>query len=587
MIKIIKSKIFKGPNLHSTEDVLEISVKISNELSGLFLEKLKCINILSKTIFIWELKKEPNSELIAEYLSAFSMACLNEIRGNLEFRKVYQESGLTHIVLEYHKAEITLKALELAIYFLLNADHLTFLEFDKLLKKFWLLCQKFHPDFQAQILIDYAKKNNIPYRRYIEGAKYWQYGSGCNSLVFFESSPITDSSIGVNLSHNKVQSLELFQVYGARTALSALINSEEDLEKQLHAIKFPCVIKPIDSGRSNGVTTNITDISALKKAFKFAKKFTSRPVLMEEYVKGELFRIIIIRGKLWKVICRERPAIIGDGNSSIQTLVDLYNKPIIENLRPGSFVGPVLNDDDYHNALSKQGVSTNSIPKKGQKIIICEIPLLSKGSIYKDVSSAINRETKFVAESFAKNFSIEACGIDFISEDITESCFKIGCFIEINSTPGLRVPLMAGIDKDEIGRVVIGDIPSNIPIILIISPTENHNNLCNIMQKKEGAAWASSASYGIGSIRFQGNNNLENKIENLLKNKCSQSLTVLSSPREIMQKGMLIKPKYSILFNNNYNNQITSDWLKVIKKNSERLVLARNTKDIESVFILI
>mgnify|MGYP003334674248 CR=1 FL=1 len=66
-------------------------------------------------------------------------------------------------------------------------------------------------------------------------------------------------------------------------------------------------------------------------------------------------------------------------------------------------------------------------------------------------------DISLVSVILAKRFGINVCGLDYITTDITKSYHDVeGGFIEINSTPGLRVPLMGGIGAFEIGREVWG-----------------------------------------------------------------------------------------------------------------------------------
>ncbi|MFR3329450.1 MAG: ATP-grasp domain-containing protein [Odoribacter splanchnicus] len=88
---------------------------------------------------------------------------------------------------------------------------------------------------------------------------------------------------------NKYTMRETFKNAGIRNPWYHLISNIEDLNDK--EITFPCIVKPIDSGGSQGVTM-VDEFSKLKNAFNRAAEFTkSGRFIVEEYIDGREFSV--------------------------------------------------------------------------------------------------------------------------------------------------------------------------------------------------------------------------------------------------------------------------------------------------------
>ena len=81
---------------------------------------------------------------------------------------------------------------------------------------------------------------------------------------------------------------------------------------QLTSFGYPLVIKPIDGNHGKGNTTNITTWEQAMKAFEAAKEY-SRSVIVEKFITGFDFRILVINYKFICAACEHLLQCIGDG----------------------------------------------------------------------------------------------------------------------------------------------------------------------------------------------------------------------------------------------------------------------------------
>lgn len=148
----------------------------------------------------------------------------------------------------------------------------------------------------------YARQHDLPYRRHVPGTRFWQFGWGGRSEICFESSPMEGSAQGKPWARDKGLSKQTFRALGVPAAPSIIVRSRAELEQVMRTVGFPCVTKPLDCGRSQGVTTDIRDHGHLVQGFREAARNTAGSITIERHVEGEVHRMIVVRGRLWKGI---------------------------------------------------------------------------------------------------------------------------------------------------------------------------------------------------------------------------------------------------------------------------------------------
>ena len=89
-----------------------------------------------------------------------------------------------------------------------------------------------------------------------------------------------------------------------RTLQQALILAEK--------IGYPVVVKPEKGNQGKGVSLNITNPADIAEAFNLASKFDNN-VLVEKYIPGKDYRVLVINGRVAAVARRIPARVIGDG----------------------------------------------------------------------------------------------------------------------------------------------------------------------------------------------------------------------------------------------------------------------------------
>lgn len=207
--------------------------------------------------------------------------------------------------------------------------------------------------------------------------------------------------------------------------------------KLFRQLEKPVIVKPSQGSRSRHTTIHIATEEQFKKAFKSAKQL-SPWVVVEEELRGMVFRGTIIGGKVAAVMRREPPHIVGDGAHSVKELAIEANKnpkrrgPIFHDIELGA---------DAEEDLALQNLAWEAVPEKGRVVTLGQKVGRTTGASTTDVTDIIHPENSRLLEKIYWSAKDPLIGVDFIMEDISrpwneqnKNGQKSGV-IELNSMP--------------------------------------------------------------------------------------------------------------------------------------------------------
>ena len=297
-----------------------------------------------------------------------------------------------------------------------------------------------HPLTEA-LLVEAANRK-IPFFLVDWRKRLYQYGAGSYSRFCSSSSNDSDSYIGVSAAQNKSESHALISTLGFPVPSQIILTADisyQLLEQLVMKIGFPCVIKPLDADRGEGVTAGIRDLEELKAAISFAKKSTKKPeLLLQKHLQGADFRINVTGGRLDFVVKRSPPVIIGNGVDTVKVCIkklnlDRRSRRVSDGL--SAEVSP--QDKEVMACLSQAGLDMDSVIEPGHEITLRRNSNVSTGGLREEIKVE-NVHPRIVSQclSIAKTFRLDSCGIDYITTDISlDPLFHPGAFIEVNSMP--------------------------------------------------------------------------------------------------------------------------------------------------------
>ena len=252
-----------------------------------------------------------------------------------------------------------------------------------------------------------------------------QVGIGAKSKILSATGTNYDSYIGTRLCGQKQKCNAFLSALGFPVPRNVFVQGKLSigtLIQKASAIGYPCVVKPSDRDNGIGVTTDVRDPAALVQAVAKAGASASNGVLIEEQVPGDYHRLYVIGGKLISIKRLRPPFLIGDGFRSVQ---DILNSPASHSELPGGVVtGSVvsMSDPSVLFQLTRQGLSAESVPKSGQKVLLRSDLVDRQDWSTTCLTSKIDFNLSSMARAISRALGLENAGIDVICPDITLPC---------------------------------------------------------------------------------------------------------------------------------------------------------------------
>lgn len=321
-------------------------------------------------------------------------------------------------------------------------------------------------------IIEEAEARGIPWIR-LNKYSLCQLGYGANQKRIQATISSQTSSIGVELACDKEDTKFLLEQFQIPIPKGEIIRTEEGLKDALKYVGFPLVVKPVSGNHGRGITTNINNEEDAVFAFHAAKE-VSRTVIVERFVTGDDYRLLVINYKLVAAAKRTAAHIIGDGKSTVQQLVDLVNTDERRGYGHEKVLTQITINDLTLGILEEKGLTVDSVIPEGEFVKLKDTANLSTGGTAEDVTDVVHPYNIFMAERIAKIIGLDICGIDIMTTDIGQPLPDTGgAVLEVNAAPGFRMHLAPsdGLPRNVAGHVIDMLYPaganSRIPIVAV------------------------------------------------------------------------------------------------------------------------
>jgi cyanophycin synthetase len=197
----------------------------------------------------------------------------------------------------------------------------------------------------------------------------------------------------------------------------------------------------VNGNHGRGITANVKDWDTAVVAFAQAKE-VSRTIIIEKYITGEDYRLLVINYKLVAAAFRKPAHVIGDGKSTIQQLIDEVNKDPRRGFGHEKMLTMISVDAMTEKILAKKELTLDSVLPKDQRLDLKDTANLSTGGTASDVTDIVHPYNVFMAERIARIIGLDICGIDVMTSDISIPVTQTGgAVLEVNAGPGLRMHL--------------------------------------------------------------------------------------------------------------------------------------------------
>jgi len=221
------------------------------------------------------------------------------------------------------------------------------------------------------------------------------------------------------------------------------------------------------------VTVNITTREQIVAGFNAASEFRD-DVMVERYLPGHDYRLLVIGDKLVAAARRDPPSVVGDGVHTVRQLVDTVNLDPRRGSGHSTSLTRIRFDDIALASLTKQGMNADSVPPKGQRVILRNNANLSTGGSATDVTDDVHPEVAARAIAAAHMVGLDICGVDLVCDSVLKPIEdQRGGIVEVNAAPGLRMHLAPSFGKPRaIGEAIVDmlfeeDDDGRIPVVAV------------------------------------------------------------------------------------------------------------------------
>lgn len=361
------------------------------------------------------------------------------------------EPGVYQTVIEYSEEAVGRLALELAQALVFAALGETGFDVDAAIAQLRDLDEDERIGPSTGAIVDAAVARGIPYRRLTRGSLV-QFGWGSRQRRIQAAELDATSAVSESIAQDKDLTKKLLLAAGVPVPTGRPVIDADDAWAAALEIGLPVVLKPLDGNQGKGVTVNIVTRDHLDIAFRAAAEYGE--VLVEKFLPGNDFRLLVVGNKLVAASRREPPQVLGDGLHTVRELVDIVNQDPRRGEGHATSLTKIRFDEIAVARLAVQDLTPESIPARGRRVILRNNANLSTGGTATDVTGDVHPEVAARAVAAAQMIGLDICGVDVVCESVLRPLeAQNGGVVEVNAAPGLRMHLSPSYGK---GRAVGG-----------------------------------------------------------------------------------------------------------------------------------
>ena len=459
-MEVTRVRALRGPNLWSRHTAIEAVVYCTEAESSI-------LNIIGFESRLRALFPEVGLLQLAGHTGGVSMAHVLQLAAlrlqaqsgcPVTFSRTAPtlETGVFQVVFEYTEEQVGRLALELAEQLCQAAATDTTFDLSAALAQLKELDEDVRLGPSTGAIVQAATVRNIPYRRLTEGSLV-QFGWGSKQRRIQAAETDRSSAIAEAIAQDKELTKKLLDAAGVPVPNGREVSDIEDAWAAVIEITgcsetiVPVVVKPKDGNQGKGVTVNINTREQLNIAYAAAAE-RSPEVLVERFIPGSDFRLLVVGNQMVAAARRDAPLVIGDGVHSVRALVEQVNNDPRRGAGHATSLTKISIDDIALASLASQDFTADSVPCKGARVILRNNANLSTGGTATDVTDDVHPDLAASAVAAAAMIGLDICGVDIVCDSVLQPLQEQGGgVVEVNAAPGLRMHLQPSYGK---GRAV-------------------------------------------------------------------------------------------------------------------------------------
>lgn len=382
------------------------------------------------------------------------------------------EIGTYQVVVEYSEEAVGRLAFELAEDLCRAAGENTAFDLDEALDRLRELDEDVRLGPSTGAIVYAAVARRIPYRRLTEGSMV-QFGWGSRQRRIQAAETDRTSAVAESIAQDKELSKVLLHAAGVPVPSGRPVLSAEDAWAAACEIGCPVVVKPQDGNQGKGVAVNLSTREQIEAAYAIAFE-VSDEVLIERYLPGHDYRLLVVGDKVVAAARRDPPLVVGDGVHTIRQLVDRVNLDPRRGEGHATSLTRIRLDEVALARLTSAGLTAESVPARGRRVVLRNNANLSTGGTATDVTDDVHPEFAAQAIAAAQTIGLDIAGVDVVCDSVLRPLeAQGGGIVEINAAPGLRMHLQPSFGKGRpVGEAIIASMfaegdEARIPLVAV------------------------------------------------------------------------------------------------------------------------
>jgi len=459
---VSRIRVLRGPNLWSRHTAIEAIVSCAEAeraIAGIVGFEAKLRERFPQIGFFQATGKNEVISM-AHALEIAALGLQSEAGCPVTFSRTVPtlEAGVYQVIVEYSEEEVGQLAFELAQALCLAAQTDQPFDLASALARLQELDEDIRLGPSTGSIVQAAVSRGIPFRR-LTGGSMVQFGWGSRQRRIQAAETNHTSAIAESIAQDKDLTKKLLNAAGVPVPIGRVVSSAEEAWAAAQEIASPVVLKPRDGNQGKGVAVNITAREQVIAAFKVAAEICSE-VIVERYLPGHDFRLLVVGNHLVAAARRDPPQVIGDGVRTISQLVDHVNSDPLRGEGHATSLTKIRFDAIALATLAKQNYAAGSVPPQGVRVVLRNNANLSTGGTATDVTEDVHPELAARAVAAAQMVGLDICGVDVVCNNVHQPLEEQeGGVVEVNAAPGLRMHISPSYGK---GRAVGAAIMSTM-----------------------------------------------------------------------------------------------------------------------------
>jgi len=485
-MKVNRTWALRGPNIWGNSPFLEVELDLG-DWKDLPLNQASDV---SRRLMTWfpslSLSRcgVVNSESVSEHtFSGFrlaqSLGCLvlelQSLGGSPVNRLHISEisgTGSYRIAVQYEEEELARACLDTALDICLAALQGRSFDTGTELERLKDLAYDVKLGPSTTAIVQAALARGIPFRRLNRGSLV-QLGHGARARRILTAETDRTGAIAETVAQDKQLTRSLLRAVGVPVPEGRSVKSADDAWAAARQLGLPVVVKPQYGNHGRGVATDLQTEDQVRQAYAAACE-EGDSILVETFAPGQDHRLLVIGDHLVAAALREPAHVVGDGVSTVRQLVETVNRDPRRSDGHSTSLSFIKLDPVGLAVLSDQGMTPDSIPGPGQKVLVRRNGNLSTGGTATDVTDRVHPEVAARAVDAARMVGLDIAGVDAVALDIGRPLEdQKGAIVEVNAGPGLRMHLEPSAGQPRpVGEAIVSSLfPSGdtgrIPIVAV------------------------------------------------------------------------------------------------------------------------